>query len=71
LSYALRELKKDVEEQARKSGRSDEKTQFGVFVLHNKNKQKKGVLPEDVVNGRYWAADQIDDVWVCDLCKMR
>jgi uncharacterized protein len=63
----VRELRKDVEEQARKSGRSDETTQFGIFVLQNKNKPKKGLLPEDIMKERYWAAEEIDDVWVCSL----
>jgi hypothetical protein len=64
LSYAVRELEKDVAEQARKSGRSGEKTQFGIFVLHNKEKEKRGKLPEELTNGRYWAAETISDLWV-------
>jgi len=64
LSYTVRELEKDVSEQARKSGRTDEKTQFGIFVLHNKNKPKKGKLPVELTKERYWAAEQIPDLWV-------
>jgi len=64
LSYAIRELEKDVSEQAKKSGRTNETTEFGIFVLHNKNKPKKGFLPEDLTRERYWAAEQIGDVWV-------
>jgi uncharacterized protein len=61
----VRELEKDVSEQVRKSGRTDEeKTQFGIFVLHNKDKQKKGTLPDDIVKERYWAAETIPDLWV-------
>jgi hypoxanthine phosphoribosyltransferase len=64
LSYAIRELEKDVSEQAKKSGRTDEKTEFGIFVLHNKNKPKKGHLSEELTRERYWAAEQIGDLWV-------
>ena len=60
----MRELEKDVSEQVRKSGRTGEKTQFGIFVLHNKDKQKKGALPDDIVKERYWAAETISDLWV-------
>jgi uncharacterized protein len=64
LSYAVRELEKDVSEQGRKSGRTGEKTQFGIFVLHNKDKPKKGTLPADLVKERYWASETIPDLWV-------
>jgi hypoxanthine phosphoribosyltransferase len=64
LSYAIRELEKDVSEQAKKSGRENEKTTFGIFVLHNKNKPKHGTLSDDIVKERYWAAETIPDVWV-------
>jgi hypoxanthine phosphoribosyltransferase len=65
LEYAVRELEKDVIEAQKKSGREGEKTTFSIFVLHNKDKQKKGVLPEDVVQGRYDAARTVGDVWIC------
>jgi uncharacterized protein len=69
LSYAARELEKDVTEQARKAGRTTEKTRFGIFVLHNKDKPKKGRLPEELVKDRYWAAETIPDLWVSnDVC---
>lgn len=31
----------------------------------NKDKPKKGVLPDAVSNGRYVAARTVDDVWIC------
>jgi hypoxanthine phosphoribosyltransferase len=34
LEYAVRELTKDVELAGQKSGRTDEKTNFSIFVLH-------------------------------------
>ena len=63
----MRELEKDVSEQARKTGRTNEKTQFGIFVLHNKDKPKKGELPEELMKDRYWAAETIPDLWVYAL----
>ncbi|KAK4187424.1 phosphoribosyltransferase-like protein [Podospora australis] len=64
LEYAVKELQKDVEE-ARQKLNIDEKTEFGIFVLHNKDKQKRGTLPDDVTNGRYWASRTVGDEWIC------
>jgi hypoxanthine phosphoribosyltransferase len=65
LEYAVRELQKDVAEQAAKDGRQAEKTTFSVFVLHNKDKPKKGKLPDDMITeGRYLAAKTVGDVWI-------
>jgi len=65
LQYAVQELMKDVEEQAKKLGRS-EKTNFSIFVLHNKDKPKKGELPEEMMTaGRYLAAQTTGDEWIC------
>ena len=61
----MRELEKDVETARQQQGRS-EKTRFSIFVLHNKDKPKKGHLPEDMVNeNRYLAAVTVPDVWIC------
>ena len=65
LEYAVRELEKDVIEAQKKSGREGEKTTFSIFVLHNKDKQKKGKLPEEIVQGRYEAARTVGDEWIC------
>ncbi|KAI4143123.1 MAG: hypothetical protein LQ341_003005 [Variospora aurantia] len=65
LEYAVRELQKDVETAAQKLG-SSEKTQFSIFVLHNKDKAKKGHLPQDMMDEeRYLAARTVSDVWIC------
>ncbi|AEO64420.1 81b6c023-9297-4225-83d5-ccc6df493212 [Thermothielavioides terrestris] len=64
LEYAVKELQKDVEEARARLG-SDRKTEFAIFVLHNKDKQKKGVLPESITNGRYLAARTVGDEWIC------
>jgi hypoxanthine phosphoribosyltransferase len=66
LEYAVRELQKDVETAQQKLGRSDEKTTFSIFVLHNKDKEKKGHLPSDMLDeNRYLAAVTTPDVWIC------
>ncbi|KAI1074765.1 PRTase-like protein [Whalleya microplaca] len=66
LEYAVKELEKDVEAAQQKLGRQGEKTQFNIFVLHNKDKKKKGTLPEDMITeGRYLAARTVGDIWIC------
>lgn len=72
LEYAVRELEKDVNtaaEKLKKEGKLGEEvkdTRFAVFVLHNKDKEKKGKLPSDMVEeGRYMAARTVGDVWIC------
>lgn len=65
LEYAVRELEKDVETARKQSGRTG-KTNFYIFVLHNKVKPKKGRLPEDMENGKtYISATETEDVWIC------
>lgn len=66
LEYAVRELQKDVETATKKAGREAESTRFSIFVLHNKDKEKKGHLPQDMLDeGRYLAARTVGDVWIC------
>jgi len=65
LEYAVRELEKDVEAARKLQGRT-EKTNFSIFVLHNKDKVKKGHLSDDMINeNRYLAAVTVPDVWIC------
>ncbi|WEW59392.1 hypothetical protein PRK78_004863 [Emydomyces testavorans] len=66
LEYAVKELEKDVELAKQQLGRQGEKTTFSIFVLHNKNKEKKGKLPQEMLEqGRYLAAVTTDDLWIC------
>jgi hypoxanthine phosphoribosyltransferase len=66
LEYAVRELEKDVETARQALGGDQPKTEFSIFVLHNKDKAKKGVLPKDMMDaGRYHAARTTGDEWVC------
>lgn len=65
LEYAVKELEKDVETARSQLGRT-EKTKFSIFVLHNKDKVKKGHLPDDMIDeNRYLAAVTVPDVWIC------
>lgn len=66
LEYAVKELEKDVEEARKKmpDGDSQPKTEFSIFVLHNKDKAKKGILPHDMISTRYEAARTVGDVWI-------
>lgn len=65
LEYAVRELEKDVEVARKQMGRDDKST-FSIFVLHNKDKEKKGHLPADMLDeNRYLAAVTVPDVWIC------
>jgi len=66
LEYAVKELEKDVETAQQRLGRQGEKTKFSIFVLHNKDKVKKGHLPADMLaENRYLAARTVPDVWIC------
>lgn len=47
----------DTKERARLA----ETTKFGIFVVHNKLKEKAAEIPEGVA---YFAGMDIDDVWV-------
>ena len=65
LEYAVKELMKDVASAAKQSGRSAEATEFSIFVLHNKDKDKRGKLPEEMIKAdRYMAARTVEDVWI-------
>ncbi|EHK23351.1 uncharacterized protein TRIVIDRAFT_74134 [Trichoderma virens Gv29-8] len=64
LEYAVKELEKDVELARQRLGPDAPKAEFSIFVLHNKNKDKKGQLPEDMVNNRYLAAVTCGDEWI-------
>lgn len=65
LHYAIDELQKDVREQAARKNVDPNSTKFGIFVLHDKVKQKKADLPEEIMQtGRYIAARTVPDCWI-------
>ena len=63
LHYAVRELKKDAAAQAAAAGVEDT-TEFGVFVVHNKDKPKKADLDGLMNMHRYYAFD-VGSEWIC------
>lgn len=68
LEYAVRELRKDVDEARRRAGLADDaaaQTTFSIFVLHNKDKAKRGHLPAEMEKEGYLAAVTVPDVWIC------
>ncbi|MCJ1444739.1 MAG: hypoxanthine-guanine phosphoribosyltransferase [Stictis urceolatum] len=66
LEYAVKELEKDVEAARQRLGTVEKKTNFSIFVLHNKDKAKKGQLPQDMIDeDRYLAAKTVGDIWIC------
>ncbi|KAF9288332.1 hypoxanthine-guanine phosphoribosyltransferase [Linnemannia elongata] len=67
LAYAVRELTKDLEiesEKLRAQGKEVPETKIGIFVLHNKLKEKREQLPDEIMNGRYFACKQMPDQWL-------
>ncbi|KAF9087308.1 hypoxanthine-guanine phosphoribosyltransferase [Mortierella sp. GBA35] len=67
LAYAVRELTKDLELESAKlraQGKEVPETKIGVFVLHNKLKEKREQLPDEIMNGRYFACKQMPDQWL-------
>lgn len=64
LHYAVSELQRDVAKAEQALGRT-EKTNFSVFVLHNKRKAKRAQLPQDMFDeGRYIVGEEVDDSWI-------
>lgn len=71
LHYALSELEKDAAEQAAAKGvdftkNPELKTEFGMFVLHDKLKPKKADLPKELLEdeNKYIAARRVPDCWL-------
>ncbi|KAG6381602.1 phosphoribosyltransferase-like protein [Boletus reticuloceps] len=64
LQYALLELQKDVEKELLalpESERKANRTEFAIYVVHNKLKPKVGKLPPDVP---YFVGAEVGDVWL-------
>lgn len=64
LQYALSELQKDVEVELQnlpEPDREANRTEFAVFVVHNKDKPKLGVLPPNLL---YFAGAEAADEWL-------
>ncbi|CAO3697192.1 unnamed protein product [Rhizopus microsporus] len=65
LAFAVKELQKDIEAEELRHGMKpgESNTVLGVFVLHNKLKQKKQDLPEEIKKN-YFAAVEMPDQWL-------
>ncbi|KAH7914823.1 PRTase-like protein [Hygrophoropsis aurantiaca] len=64
LQYALSELQKDVElelQAVKESERDALRTQFAIFVVHNKLKPKLGEIPHEIP---YFAGADVEDLWL-------
>ncbi|KAF9556661.1 PRTase-like protein [Agrocybe pediades] len=66
LHYALSELQKDVETELLEYPESERealraKTQFAIFVVHNKLKPKLAELPSGT---QYFSGEDVEDVWL-------
>ncbi|KAF9178155.1 hypoxanthine-guanine phosphoribosyltransferase [Haplosporangium sp. Z 767] len=67
LAYAVRELTKDLALEAEKlkqQGIPVPETKIGVFVLHNKLKEKREQLPDEIMQGRYFSCKEMPDQWL-------
>ena len=67
LSYAVRELKNDIERQ-RISFEHDQKTwiepKIGIFVVHNKNVPKQAELPDEIMKNFYFVGENVGSQWI-------
>ncbi|THH10736.1 hypothetical protein EW145_g1123 [Phellinidium pouzarii] len=64
LHYAVKELKADVEKELLalpEDQRDAARTQFSVFVVHNKLKEKAGNFPDDLP---YFPGEEVPDYWL-------
>ncbi|ORX38054.1 putative transferase [Kockovaella imperatae] len=67
LTYLIKELQSDIDKQLEAVSDADEReklresTKLGVFVVHNKLKQKAGEIPSSV---KYFSAVDTPDVWL-------
>lgn len=71
LSYAVAELAKDIEHQRvayeAKKAEGDaewEAPKLGVFVVHNKLKDKSGQLPQELLDRAYFKCTDVPDNWI-------
>ncbi|KAK9894064.1 PRTase-like protein [Cystobasidium minutum MCA 4210] len=65
LAYAISELQQDLEKQLaalpEEKRKTIPKTEFAIFVVHNKLKEKAASLPSDIM---YFSGEDLGDVWV-------
>jgi len=67
LSYAVNELKKDIEKQRNLVEENNQEwiePKLGVFVVHNKMVTKHGNLPEDLMKDSYFVGENVSGEWI-------
>lgn len=69
LCYAVAELQKDIDRQRyllskQQKSATWREPRVGVFVVHNKRKEKRAELPAHIMENTYVAGAELDDVWV-------
>jgi hypoxanthine phosphoribosyltransferase len=67
LSYAVKELKKDIEKQRNLVEENKQEwiePKLGVFVVHNKMVTKHGNLPEDLMKDSYFVGENVSGEWI-------
>ncbi|CAF2711813.1 unnamed protein product [Rotaria sp. Silwood2] len=67
LSYAVKELEKDIEKQRNVSKENNEEwiePKLGVFVVHNKTIPKRANLPENLMKDSYFVGENVGGEWV-------
>lgn len=64
LSCAVTELLKDIQQERQSHQQSSDQPwvepQLGVFVVHNKQREKLGQLPEDIMRNRWATSVELD-----------
>ena len=67
LSYAVRELNKDIDRQRRTAQESSAEwiePKLGVFVVHNKKAVKRADLPEEMMRDSYFVGEEVGGEWI-------
>jgi len=67
LSYAVKELEKDIEKQRNLFKENNEEwiePKLGVFVVHNKMVTKRQNLPKDIMENFYFVGENVSGKWI-------
>jgi len=67
LSYAVKELEKDIEKQRNLFKENNEEwiePKLGVFVVHNKMVTKRQNLPKDIMENFYFVGENVSGEWI-------
>ncbi|CAF1264701.1 unnamed protein product [Didymodactylos carnosus] len=65
LSYVVNELKHDIDQQ-RQEKTTEEWTEpkIGIFVVHNKGKEKRAQLPDEIMKNAYFVGKEVGQEWI-------